>query len=366
MSYAKERLPKRLQHLRWARNGSIPDAWPIRCAVDSVNTSIAYAKKCFLNACAPLGTMAPGAGPTTVWRARMRTGVGTTQLRFKVIMGFGEAGFGGGGSDPNPYIEISVTPSGGSPETKNCSYGSHDDATTPDPPNSLAHRMRWFAADPLTVYEIAITAYGGARPLSVTGYEWAEPTIDEDRGFAVIEPAARFPILDTVRQSIVNAAVDAFLNNRIHLFTWSGLGTGSARTISSATFTNLVDGSSTTTSASTPGQYWGAEGAGDGALTDLEPWCRLKDGDDLPVTISAYAVASSAAATGQVRFEDSAGNGFQVGSIDNSSTKWWSADTTWQNVSAIASSGKMDIKARNTTGGQSVSVYAVSAWIRAA
>lgn len=363
--YASQKIPKRIQHKRWCRNGHHPDAFSIRQAAAAVNHLVAYRRRVFLNACAPLDTMLPGVGPTVVWRAAMKTGLAVSQIRFDVIMGV-DITAGGAGSMPNTHVEIDVTESGGATVTKRIDYGSSA-SETEDKPYLLAERQLRFDVDPETVYEIAIESHDGARPLSVCGYEYAEPDIDVARPpYVELAPTVYQPITDEIRQAVLGGASDLWLSNGIHLLCWPGLGSGTARTVASATFTNVQDGSSTTTSAATPGYYFGAEGAGDGALTDLVPWVRLKDGDDLPITFAVYADASSAAATGEVALLDSAGNGPSIGSIDSSGPKWWYADTTFSNVSAIAGSGKVDLKARNTTGGQSIAVYAIAIWTRAA
>lgn len=359
--YAIEKIPKRIQPKRWCRNGAHPDAWSLRQAVTSLNHSTAYRRRVFLNARAPLESMkSAGAGPITVWRCAMRTGLAVSELRFKMVLGLT-----GDTTNTNPHVDIEVTVSGGATTTKSHHYGSWSE-TVNDAPASLAYPELRFDVSPSTVYEIAIKAYDSARPLSVCGYEWADPDVDDARPpFVELAPSVFHPILDSTRSAVLGGLSDLWLSNGIHLLTWPGLGTGAARVITSATYTNVHDGTSTTTSASTPGYYFGAEGTGDGALTSLLPWVRLKDNNDLPVTFAAYAQTSSANATGSVVLNSSTGSGPSVGLID-STLKWWTTDTTWQNVDAISLSGKVDLQARNTTAGQSISVYAVSIWPRAA
>lgn len=359
--YAKARIPKRIQPKRWARNASIPDAWPIRQSADALNHLAAYGRKVFLNARAPWDSMVLGAGPTTVWRAAMRTGLAVSELRISVLLGPKLSALG---PFPDTRLEIDVTEVGGSTQTEEMHYGAIAGVAA-DAPNLISRRIARFDVDPSTVYEIAIRSYDGARPLSVCGFEWADPEIDEARSpFVELAPSVFQPITDEIREKLLGGASDYWLENGAHLLTWPGLGTGSARTITSTTYTNVHDGSSTTTSAATPGYRFGAEGAGDGAVTSLQPWCRLKDGDDLPVTLAVYADTTSAAATGAVALLDSAGNGPSIGSIDSSGPKWWYANTTWSNVAAIAGSGKVDLKGRNTTGGQSISIEGFSMWTR--
>lgn len=365
MPYAKVNIPKRIQHKRWARNGHVPDAWPIRQAAAALNHCAAYRRRQFLSASAPWDTMATGAGSVTVWRSCMRTGLAVSQLRFRMIIGLAQTGFGGGGSAADPYVEISVTPSGGSPETKASHYGAHDGSLGDDAPNQMANRELRFDVDPTTVYEIAVTAVDGARPLAVTGYEWAEPTIDESRPpFVELQPTVWQPILDSIRQKILGGLSNAWLNNSIHLLTWPGLGTGSARSVTGTTWVNAVDGTSTSVSAATPGYYFGAEGVGDGALTDLVPWCRLKDGPNLPVTFAVFA-NTNANSNGQVRIADSSGAKFTLTGV-GVTPQWYTLDTTLANVDAIAGSGKLDLQVRNGNGGETTNLFAASLWIRAA
>lgn len=361
--YAKVNIPKRIQHRRWSRNGHVPDAWSIRQAAAALNHCAAYRRRCFLQASAPLDTMTTGTGPTTVWRAAVRTGLAVSQLRFRILLG-PDITAGGAGPLPDTHIEITVTESGGATQTERADYGAATDVSA-DAPNLFSNRMMRFDVSPSTVYEIAVINYDGARPISVCGYEWADPTIDSSRPpFVELQPTVWQPIVDEIRSGVLGGLSDLWLNGGCHLLTWPGLGTGNARTITNTSYVNVHDGSSTTTSAATPGYYFGSEGVGDGALTDLQPWCRLKDGDDLPITLAVYANASSAAATGGVALLDSSGNGPAIGSIDNSGPKWWYANTTFSNTSAIAGSGKVDLKGRNTTGGQSIAISGFSMWTR--
>src|SRR5688500_4979708 len=314
---------------------------------------MAYRRKVFINVAAGWDTTASSA-TTTYWRAYMRTGYGVTQLRFDLALSLSV--------HPNdPYVEIVVTESGGASQTIRVDYGSAGTGAD-DAPYQFGQILRQGVdVDPDTAYEIAVIAYGGARPLTVTGYEYANPEIDgavayyAEIGLGSVEQ----PITHSLRKTILDGLSAVWMGNGAHLLTWAGDGGGTANSVTGTTWTNIIDESSTSVSASTPGYYFAANVAG--SLADLLPLVRIKDGNDLPVTLAVYGNAS--AASGEVRLVDSGAAGPSITTI-GTTLQWYTTNTTWSNVDAIAGSGKVDLQARHSTAGQTVNVYAVSVLAR--
>ena len=354
---------RRVQPFRWCRNGSIPDAFLPRQVAIGLNHALAYRKKVFLVAGNALAFGGPTSDVTGAYRAFMRTGYATTQLRFDVLLGVGAIHFGT--PNPEPHVDIVVTPSGGAAlDTESIYYGQHDSASDPtDAPHTLASFTRNVDVSADTAYEIRIDALDGARILGITGYEYADPEVDGSVDYyAELAPSVTQPILDSIRQDLLQGLSETWKVNGAHLLTWPGLGTGVARTFTTTTETNIIDGSSTSVSASTPGYYFGTAGSGQSALATLKRLCRYKDDDDLPITVAAYGQTSSG--TGPVALQDSTGTGptLQV----TSSLGWHTTDTTLSAVEGYASS-KLDLRAwHDAGGGPTLSVYAVSIFTRAA
>lgn len=361
MALAKTRFPKLLQPKRWARNGSIPDAWFIRQAADYLNHALAYRPRVLFSVGGDFGSGSAigGSGTKTYWRCRFVSRIGATHLRFKLatILALSDVG--------DPYVEIAVEKVGTGTTTIRIDTGA---AVAPggggrqDLLSEFQIHQRDVAIDPQATYNIAITGYAGGRPVCVTAWEHADPEIDAARGFVELAPSVYQPINDAIREQVLEGLVNAWRANGSMLLCWPGTGSSTPRTITGTTYTNIIDGSSTTVSASSPGYYFESEGTGATALLDLLPLVRLKDDDDLPVTIAAYAQTSSG--QGNIALRHSSSTAVLLQNV-GTTLQWYSADTTWSNVDAIPGSGKVDLLARhNTSGAATISVHAVCIWAR--
>jgi len=349
MALASERYPRIIHHRRWCLNGSIPDAWFIRQVRDGLNHTMAHRRKVFLNVAAPWETLG-AAGTTNYWRAYMRTGYGASELRFDLALGLDLHVAG------DPYVEVVVTESGGASQTIRIDYGNSGSGSSDEPYTIGTFFRRGVTVSPNTAYEILVRGVDGGRPLTVAGYEYANPEINESTSYyAELAPSVAQPVYDSFRQKLLDGLSNVWKGNGAHLLTWAGLGTGNARSVTGTTWTNVFDGTSTAIDATTPGYYFGSEGGG--ALSDLLPLVRTKDGNDLPVTLAVYGNSSNS--TGEVRIVDSSAVGPSITTI-GTTLQWYTTNTTWSNVDAIAGSGKVDLQARHSTAGQTVNVYAVS------
>jgi len=364
---APKLYPFPIQHLRHCRNGYAPDITFARALAYGMNHSLAYRRKVFLSATSALaGTMGDSGSTLTYWRSRMKTGILGTKLQFELLLGLNRVDEFGVGHD-GAAVNVKVTQAGGSTTTKTVYFGSAEGTIDEDDPlNSLGEFKLEFDVSASTVYEIAIEGVDGGRPISVTGIEAANPEVGDATGtgagmYAPPGLPTFMPIEDGLRENLVATLSQMWLEGGAPLVVYPGNGAGTAQSVTGTTWTNIFD-ATTSVSASSVGFYIGAEGAGDGALTSLLPMCRLKDGDDLPVTFAVYGNAS--ANGGEVRFVDSGATGLSAITL-STSLAWVTSDTTLTNVESFASN-KLDIQARHNTGGQTVNVYAVCIYARGA
>jgi hypothetical protein len=352
MARAPRGYPAPLHHLRWCRNGAIPDAGFQERLINGLNHVAAYRKKV-------IGTVGQDFGSasligttnttTTYWRFRCKTGFATTQLRFKMIIGvaFTPGEFP---TDDDPLVRVNVNGA-----DYDVHYGSAS-GDTEDSPDELYTCRLDVPVSPDTTYAVTITGHDGARPLGVCAYEFADPTIALATAYYYDgSPAAALkPIYAHDREAILDHLSRTWTSGGAPLLTWFGRGDGTARSITGTTWTNLIDGSSTSVAANSPGWRFDAVGSGDGACSTLLPLVPLNYGNDLPVSFEVYGNAS--ASGGEARLVDSGGVGPSITGI-TTTLQWWTTTTTWQNVDAIAS-GKVDLQGRHSTAGQTVNIYA--------
>lgn len=358
MGNARKRYPKAIHHLRWCRNGAVPDTYLATQLVEGLNHVIAYRRKLVMSCC-ELGSLVDGsAGTTTNWRARFKSGRGVSSLRFRLGLGLDNHNSG------DARVDVDVTESGGSTTTIRVDFGDSANGSGGDAPSTIGWFTRTVSIDAETVYEIAIKGIDGGRPLCVLCHEYADPEVDESRGFAELSPTAGFDITSDFRKEVFRKLCSAWLENGAHLFTWPGKGNGTARSVTGTTWTNLLDLSSTSVTGATPGYTFNSAGSGSTALATLLPLVRLSGSNDLPVTLCAFA-NTDAGSTGEVRLVDSASAGVSLTGI-TTTLQWHTTNTTLSNVDSIAGSGKLDLQLRNGTAGQTTNVYAVCLYARGA
>lgn len=351
--------PKMVHPLRFAANGDIPDQWFARSLIDAHNHNMAYRRKAFFSSCSGFNsTMGNSTTTTTYWRARVHTGYGATELRFRVGMGRRKAAT----AATDPRVDIDVTIAGGATTTVTQRHGAHPSGSSGDTLSELGWYRLKVPVSGNTTYEIAVKGVDGGRPISICGYEYANPTIDDATNYYVEKVAGHEqPIDDAHRQAILQGASLVWLTNGAHLLNWSGNGVGTAQSVTGSTYRNLFDGTSTSVSASTLGYTFSSAGTGATALATLEKMARLKDATSLACVIAVYGNVS-AGTGGQVRLVNTAGtSGPAVGSI-GTTLQWYAQSGTWSGVDALGSDGKMDLQARDTGGG-TINVYAVSVYL---
>ncbi len=355
---AIKRYPVQVDWERWCRNGDIPDAYLARLLERYQNHIMAWRRKVVFDVCGDLLGTSSAIGSsdadTTYWRSRFHAGHGASELRFRLLCGRAFI------AEPQaPRVEIDVTEVGGATTTIVINFGNTQGTPT-DAPDELAeiNRSVPIAAD--TTYTVAVRGVDGGRPIGVDCYEYADPEVDDDRNYFIeIGPSGEFPIYDTLRQKLAVGLSQIFLKNGAQLITWPGTGAGTAVSQTGTTWLNLLDGASTSVSASTPGYDVDNESDGGALLETLLPLCRLSAGNDLPITLAVFG-NTSAGSTGEFRLEGSGGTACSITGI-TTTLGWHTTETTLQNVDTLT---KIDPQLRNGTAGQTTNVYAFAIYTR--
>jgi hypothetical protein len=178
---------------------------------------------------------------------------------------------------------------------------------------------------------------------------------ENNDGYPAANHTAMSPVVDDVRRNIASMVSSLWKKNAAHLLNWTvDDGTGAPVTITSSTATNIVDGSSTSVSAATPGFYLD--------LTDCDRLSQASTG--VPCVMKVFAKwtknASPNAAGGTILLKDS--GGATVASITDG---WSSATPVWVSVSfnMDAVNDKYDITYNSDAGGGSFAVYAISIYM---
>ena len=137
--------------------------------------------------------------------------------------------------------------------------------------------------------------YNNGRPVAVSVYE-SSMLPDTANGYAPSNYTSLAPVLAGHRTAVAAAARAMWQRGGAHLANWS-CGLDSAPAHSNTTVaTNLIDLTSTTVSAATPG-----------ITLDLRYCARAKDAGQVPVTMYACGAPTSGAVGGSVVLKDSAG-----------------------------------------------------------
>lgn len=205
-----------------------------------------------------------------------------------------------------------------------------------------------------TLYEMRLVTVGAFNVMGVCAYEVVD--IPFDSGTRKMDPSEATvggEIHDENLGELGSAIYNIRQRNRKMLFGYSGVGSNTADVLSapftetSTTFTNIIDGASTSVSTTTPGHL--VDVTYDGLETDTS------------VDISVYVLGKSDInAEGEVIITDGGAGGLS-GTVGHSgfTTSW-----AWVNwvTTLTAGAHKIDVHAKST-GGNTTSIAAWWAWV---
>lgn len=191
--------------------------------------------------------------------------------------------------------------------------------------------------EPDTDYFATISEHDYGRIQSVSVRE-ISMTPDTDNGYAQAVTTGGI-IYDTDRATPVTMARALYRQGGAHLWNWWADTDATAPVFSTATYTNIIDTTSTDVSSFRPG-----------ARLDLRSRARLKDGGQVPVVMKVYADGTN----GVVRLLDSTGATIISASV-TAGAGWYPVQGLLPNTIA-----KYDLHAAALTG--TMTLYAVSIW----
>lgn len=302
-------LPKLIQHRRNCVNGNVVNANLWVALRNAQNHLMSFRHRQVYGRAWETTATTGLAATTVIARFRFRAGVGATKLAINVLSALSEINSG------SPYIEVDVKISGGATTTVGpfaCAIAPTGTGITDGPDEHLVGEL-YTAITSGTVYECAVRAYDYARIMSICAYELADPTtVDSSVNYYnEHQPTGGSPILDSDRQRIVEGLSEMYQANGAINFHWS-LETGSARTRTSATFANAIDGTTTgtPTAGSSPGFY-------------VDPrYRRTASRTVVPMEFSCYAAVAGGAG-GTIRLIDTGGNVYGSTSITSATPAWY-------------------------------------------
>jgi len=326
--------PKYIEHEKWCANGTVPDTRFLNLVLRSQNHAMAYRRKTFMVWGDWSNAVSGQSGTVSMWRFRCHTGYGATHMGFQIGMGLDD---GGAGTDPT--VTIAVTIAGGATTSYVIHAGADASLATEDAPHQVVWLDPKIEVNSNETYEVLISSSDFARPLSICAYEIASDVVDDSVSyFNETQPNTFLPIYGSVREQFLVGLSNMWKRNGSHLYTWAGDGGGTNPTFNSTTWTNIIDGS-TTTGAAIPGIILNSDDM-------LSALIRYSDSSTGTINVvMAVHGSTNTGSTGAVRFYDGTS---ALCSITNISTvsQWYTSTTT---IAGFNNVEKVYVQARDAT-----------------
>jgi hypothetical protein len=305
-------IPPLLHHRRHARNGMCPASQFWAPLVSGANHLAEFGHRTVFTRAWELGVAQINTTSQTIARWRFRTGVGVDRVEVMLVLGASDAN----GVFIQPAVEVDLTISGGATTTLGPVIAPIIESTPTDAPDEWGVELLEGAVTENTVYECALRITGypvtgstsneAARVLSALVYELGEPG---NRYEPTERPIGGARIYDDLREYVLAGLSDMYRYNGGILVHW-GLMDGAARTRTSATAVNLIDGSTTGT-PTTAHQGW-----------YIDPrFHRTMSRTTVQFQFACYA-SITGGATGTVRLIDTAGNTYGSISVTGATAAW--------------------------------------------
>jgi hypothetical protein len=335
---------------RYARNTTPVSAEFQNILADSAGYigSIRGLKQVFTWSAEPDDIPASSAGTRSRWRCAFHTAPFTQHIQVWLLVAKQD-----NGSASDPYVRCSLYNAAGTSLLAKFERHYGASSSTTDIPSEWGFGYFTLQAggpgtplvevDPDTDYTLLFedVDYGRILSASVVELPYAP---DTDNGYPSTDAGTGTAILDIDRGLIADIGRKVHKTWAAQLWNHTSDTDATARTFTT-TYTNLVDGSSTSVSSSTPG-----------ATIDLRHRTTIRmAADGVPVKMRVYA-SSTGADTGTVRLKDSSGTTMLEASITGTTAAWYDA------IGYLpASLAKYDLHGGGAASA-TVTVYAVSVY----
>jgi hypothetical protein len=351
MTAAPKMTPPIDEPARWCRNGQIPDAYLLRKLINYQNHIMAYRRKTFCRWGDWENANAGGTGTINRLRFRCHVGYGCSKMGFVVGIARDNSGFGA-----SSRVEITATIAGGASTTKTI-YPGLSSSTAAHTPDGTSWYTVFINVTANTTYEVVAATVDFARIASFMAYEVAPSEVDQATDyFHELQPGIEQPILDATRERIATGLTGMYKRNGAHLYSFLGNGDGTNPSFTGTTWTNAIDGTTTST-AEAAGIYLCNEQDGGppsyGRLSDLASLGY----NSISAVLAVYGQVTTASNGGEVRLYDNALGTVATITGITTTLQWHTANVTIANFDTIA---KLVLQARHSTAAHTLRVDAVS------
>jgi len=243
-------------------NGRQPSPVTLRTLADGLNTVALYQTKLLAMRGQWLATYDDGgAGGTSVWPFYFRSGEGRRGVRF--VLGLIDSST----SATSPHVDITIRDRSGATVASGSVYHNARDSGTPWDGNSVLNRTHLATKDLVglsadTEYTVEIEAQDYIAIAFMCALEIGAAHADDSIN-GIVDPSKFVvggPIYDEHWQDLLDAGSRHWRHSGCHYLSWAGdWGATSLPVASYGSYTNVIDGTSTTVSAATPGVVLASE-----------------------------------------------------------------------------------------------------------
>lgn len=332
-----------IEAARFCRNGHSPDAQMLNMLSGATNANVLYRSKEVFRSLTQLQTTRSSSVGTTVrWRSAMHSGPHTHSLL--AIAALLPPNSNHGNDTYGKLTVYSDATESTAAATAEFHYGVAPGTGASDGWQHLRVCMQYLTIDADTDYYLKWTDETHGRLQSACVIEL--PTMTGSlAGYLAQNISARTPIVDTYRESIATIQRALWRRGKAHTFNWFVDLGASPRTTTSATDRNVIDDTSTTVSAATPGY-----------TIDMTGQNRLSQ-TTVPMVIKAFGHMGSAITDGTVKIKDSAGN-----TVTSLPAAWTGTTPTWVSGTFDMDPDQDKYDLTFSTSAGTFSLYAVSVW----
>lgn len=323
-----------VQPPRYARNGQLVTAAFYSKIARMQNHVVGYRRR-WLGGLTQRnqGFKATESGSVAQWRMYFRAGHGAESIYVRLLLAPAD---NAAAAAPSVTVQLynPVTLLAGLSFSRNIGV---IDASAADVPDDFIDSNGTLAVTDDTAYGLDFNTVDYARIVAATVWEIATRPVDDTVDGAV-DPRYSLadPILDYKARAMAQGQTELLSSNRHHLISWSSYGT-SAITNATSTYKNILDGTSTTVTAATPGWYV------------QNQYCNTLSRTGVPCVFAVWASATL--------------NGGLVQLTDGTNTLTTGNVTTagWYTVAGTipaAAATKYDVHAKGDAGGGAITVSA--------